>query len=215
MFFKNKKEKHEEKFMDTLCQRLNQGFEEKLLVYEAKVQELAELTDEANRKTEELTKKLGQLQVQLNKHDMSIEDLLEELEQRSLDDDKLQICMDEHERSKRAFLDLFEAYQEQFFQARRFALKTDGQLEQQLALMEEKVSGFINKCGISVIGECGVSVNYDLHEVIEVRNVDNPCKNNLIAEVFRCGYIYNGQIMKKAQVAAYHISNDDCGADAD
>ena len=58
-------------------------------------------------------------------------------------------------------------------------------------------------CGITVIAEYGTRVDYDLHEVIETVETENPVLDKTVADIYSCGYIYKGNVKKKARVAAY------------
>lgn len=92
----------------------------------------------------------------------------------------------------------FQALEKRFQETNRETSTETGQLEQ-----------LRQKCGISIIGQCGDTVNYDLHEVIEAVDTTNPAQDKTIAGIYRCGYIYKGVIKKKAQVSAYRAVKND------
>lgn len=214
MLFGNKKEEFAEKLIKKLEilfeQKLNQQLEEKLAPFERELellrQEAGIIKEEVNAnsaKNEALVQNVGRFQTELHKHDMSIEDLMEVWEERSSGEKEARNHMQEYAQSEKKLLDLFEAYQEQFFQMKRFAGEKDEAWKEQLALMEEKLEQCRRECGISIISGCGIPVNYELHEIIEVKDTDDLSKDNLISDIYRCGYIYKGRILKKAQAAAY------------
>ena len=103
-------------------------------------------------------------------------------------------------------MDLFESYQEQFWNLKRFADQKDDVWASQITLMEKNLKQYQNQCGISMIEECGIKVDYDLHEVIEVTETSQAEMDKVIADIFRCGYFYKGRVKKKAQVMAYHFT---------
>ena len=92
---------------------------------------------------------------------------------------------------------------------KRFAGRKDETWAAQIALMEQKLEHCRQMCGISIIEKCGVEVDYDLHEVIEVRTTAEPNKDRLIAEIIDWGYLYKGKVKKRAQVTVYHTENTD------
>lgn len=174
---------------------------------EEKFQALEQATVEENRKLETMNQNISQLQKSVQKHDMAIEDLLEEWDEKKSDEDNIKEKFREYENNERYLLELFEEYQEQFWNMKRFADEKDETWAAQIALMEKGLERCRQLCGISIIGECVSTVDYDLHEVIEVLDTTDPDKDKMIARIYRCGYIYKGQVKKKAQVSAYHAGN--------
>ena len=76
-------------------------------------------------------------------------------------------------------------------------------MAEQLELMEKNLMHARQICGISMIGDCGAALNYDLHEVIEVLDTTDTRLDGMIAVVYSCGYLYKGKVKKKARVAVY------------
>lgn len=187
-----------ERLMECLREKLNQDLEGKFHGLEQGI------AGESSR-LDEVARQIGQLQTSVQKHDMAIEDLLAEWEERSADEADAKARFREQERSEGLLLELFEAYQEQFWNLKRFAGAKDAEWSGQLALMEEQLARVRQLCGIGIISECGAEVNYDLHEVIEVLSTADTRLDGLVAAVYRCGYLYKGKVKKKAQVAAYRM----------
>ncbi len=190
MFFKSREK--EDRLKNELIQSLDDRF-----------QTLRQEIGEGGRQMEELNKKVGQLQLSVQRHDMSIEDLLEEWEEKRSDEADVRSRFQEGERSENLLLKVFEAYQEQFWSLKRFADTADTKLAEQLELMEKNLMHARQICGISMIGDCGATLNYDLHEVIEVLDTTDTRLDGMIAVVYSCGYLYKGKVKKKARVAVY------------
>ncbi|MBD5489868.1 MAG: nucleotide exchange factor GrpE [Lachnospiraceae bacterium] len=183
--------------------------EEKLSALEQSITvETTQLTD--------INHSLDRLQRTVSEQGMSIEDMLEEWSERKSDDDSVKERFRECAQNEQQLLELFEAYQEQFRNMKRFATARDEAWAAQITLMEKNLEHYRQLCGISVIEECGVEVDYDLHEVIEAVDTDQPDLDRKIAHIYRCGYLYKGKVKRKAQVAAYRVSSreeDQSGTD--
>lgn len=158
---------------------------------------------DSGRQFDELDKKMGQLHAAVQKHDMAIEDLLDVLEENSSDEKERKERFREYEQNECRLLELFEMYQEQFWNLKRFAEKKDDAWSSQMALMEENLKRSLKLCGIHLIQECGTEADYDLYEIIQTIDTEDPRQEGKIAEIYRCGYLYKGKVKKKAQAAAY------------
>ena len=154
-----------------------------------------------------MNQNFSQLHSDVHKHDMAIEDLLDEWAEKKSDEDDVTARLQESAHTEKLLLELFEAYQEQFWNLKHYAVSKDEALTAQVALMEKNLEHYRRSCAISIIQECGVSVDYDLHDVIEAVDTTDPSLDKTIAEIYRCGYLYKGKVRKKAQAAAYRLSN--------
>lgn len=186
------------------CEKLLQSMGSRV---EEKLQTIVEGLEEDNRKLEEIDQNVGQLKAAVQKHDMAIEDLLEEWEDKKSEKDGFRKRIQDCEQSENLLLELFETYQEQFWNLKRFTENKDETWSAQMALMEQKLEQCRKLCSISIIEESGTEVNYDLHEVIEVVDTTERGKDRLIAGIINWGYLYKGRVKKKAQVTAYHAIN--------
>ena len=198
MFWKNK---NAERITD---------LEEKL---DAKLDALTQRILDENGKLAEVSGNLDKLQRLVQEQGMSIEDLLEEWSERTVLEDELRTRLREGEEEEQHLLQLFEVYQEQFHNLQRFARGRDEAWTAQIAMMERSLEHYRQSCGISLIGECGTEVDYDLHEVIEAIETAQPDQDRKIADVYRGGYLYKGKIKRKAQVAAYKFRDSDEAAE--
>lgn len=185
--------------------------EELITKLEDRISALEQSVTAGNSQLTDIGNDLGRLHKAVSEQGMSVEDLLEEWNERKSDDDSVKERFRECAQDEQRFLELFEAYQEQFYNLKRFVSGRDEAWARQIATMEEHLEHYRRMCGISVIGECGVEVDYGLHEVIEAVDTDQPDLDRKIADIYRCGYLYKGKVKRKAQVAAYCVR--DCEAD--
>ncbi len=151
---------------------------------------------------------LNSLHADIQKHDMAIEDLLDELEENSSGKAEHAECIRQSEHTESQLLGLFEAYLEQFWSLRHFAASRDDSWAAQINLMEEALEPYRRSCQISVIEDCGAKVSYELHEVIDTAETSDPALDKTIADIYCCGYLYKGTVRKKAKVSAYRLKND-------
>ncbi len=170
---------------------------------EKKFQVISGRMQENSEKLEEIGRCIEQLRTAVLKHDMAIEDLLEKLEENESEREESGKQILECRQSEKLLLELFESYQEQFWNLKRLAGEKDETWSAQMTLVGTKLEHCRQLCGISIIEESGTEVNYDLHEVIEAVDTVQQEQDRLVAEVISWGYLYKGKVMKKAKVAAY------------
>lgn len=182
--------------------RYEELLETKFQVISGRMQENSEKLEEIGRCTE-------QLRTAVLKHDMAIEDLLEKLEENESEREKSEKRILECRQTEKLLLELFESYQEQFWNLKRLAGEKDEAWAAQMALVGAKLEHCRQLCGISIIEKGGIEVNYDLHEVIEAVDTVRQEQDRLVAEIISWGYLYKGRVMKKAKVTAYHAVNAD------
>ena len=178
----------------------------------AKLEALEQGIASGSAQAADMSRNLEQLQRTVREQGMSVEDLLEEWSERKSAEDSLREQHCEHTENEQHLLGLFEAYQEQFRNMKRFAEGRDESWLAQIAMMERNLEHCRQLCGISLVGECGTEVDYDFHEVIEVMETEQPDQDRKIADVYRNGYLYKGKVRRKAQVAAYSFKKPDGGS---
>lgn len=199
MFFKKREQEWENCIQD---------LKQKLLDEMARGQEQQhQLAQRQLQLVQESDRKLEQLGARVSKHDMALEDLLEEWEEKSAGEERLLDSLQEQKQAEKKLLDLFEAYLDQFFDMRRMAHGQGGGWAGQLELMEKQLEHYRRLCGITVISDCGVPVDYDLHEVIEPVATGDRALDQTVEQVYRCGYFYQGTVKRKAQVTAYRFQS--------
>ena len=78
-----------------------------------------------------------------------------------------------------------------------------------MELLDRNTENQTRLCGISPVeGEAGKTVDYAVHEVVEVIETQESQKDKTVATVYRPGYVYQGNVRKKAQVAAYRCKEE-------
>lgn len=180
------------------------GLEEKM---EAKLDALTQRIADGNIRLDEMGGNLDKVLRLVQEQGMSVEDLLEEWTERTAETDDLRARLRECAEQERHLLELFEAYQEQFRNLERFARNRDEEWTAQMAMMERSLERYRQACGITLVGECGMEVDYGLHEVVGVTDTGQPDQDRKIADIYRSGYLYQGKVRRKAQVAAYKFKS--------
>ncbi len=146
-----------------------------------------------------------QLQSAVQKHNMAIEDMLDEWEDWQSDEKGTRQRLRELEENEKRLLRLIEAYEQQFWGLKRFAAGKDEIWSEQVSLMEKNLEQHQKLCGIQLIEDTEGKVDYGLHEVIKAEITSDPALDKQIASIYSRGYLYKGKVMKKAQVAAYRV----------
>lgn len=180
---------------------------------ESKLEALGQMLQDGNASLADMDQDVKQLQRRVAEQGMSLEDLLEEWSTRKTAEDSLCAQLRGCEKEQRLLLELFEAYQEQFRNLRRFADGRDEAWASQIDMIESSLAHHRQACGISLIGERGAKVDYDLHEVIEVIDTGQPELDRTIADVYSGGYLYQGKVRRKAKVAVYAFGRRDNAAE--
>ena len=152
-----------------------------------------------------LCKEVKQNGTDISRHDMALEDCLDMLEEweKERAGEKKQRQNMEKEREK--WMQMFRTYQEQLWSMKSYAEKNDDAWYQQILLVENVIQEQMLSCGITAIDKKDCMVNYEFHEVIELKDTEDVCKDKMVAVVYSPGYLYQGEVKQKAQVAAYHL----------
>ena len=156
----------------------------------------------------EWEQKVNQIHNDVKKHNLALEDLFDEWENKSTSEETLEREHMERLQQEKNFLALFEAYLDQFFSLKRFAGKKDMQWEEQMELMEVRLRKYQELCNIMVIEPGEEPVDYDFHEVIQLADTEDPSLDQKTATVLRCGYLYKGEVKRKAQVSVYRLRKE-------
>lgn len=180
----------------------------------ARIAALGEKTDGADR--EKQNKALEALGEKINRHDLAIGDLVDSMEEMMAEQQEKQQALSdvlrekeaqatrEAERREEKLLALAIAYQEQLFAlGNAAALAADEAWERQIETAEAKILSASVPAGFQRIGRVGEMFSYDLHEAIETWETDDPGMKMKVAEVYTCGAIYRGKVIRKAKVAVF------------
>ena len=211
-----------EQALDSLKTRLER-LEERLIADEnarnEKTEALFAYFNSQRELGEALSVRLGELRAAANKHDMAIADMLDtwdewresnQEETRALRDELTEQYRKEARETARresALLKALIACQDQLFALRRAARGAgDSVWERQLSLAEESVSGELAAAGLRVISEKGMPVNYDLHDPLAVVETTDETRGMRVADVYSRGYVYRGQVLRKAGVSVFQFT---------
>ncbi len=178
----------------------------------ARLDELrSEISADTQSSADEALKRLDGLHDSVGKHDMAIQDMLDSWEewQDSLKDAMERLIgaaglrreIDTALERENRLLSAMIAYHDQMYALRRATAGSPW--ERQIHMVEEKTAPMRADCGLQVIDAVGESYNYALHDVAGVVEAGTPADNMRIADVYTCGYIYCGKVVRKAGVAVY------------
>ncbi len=173
---------------------------------------IAEHSTSEKTAMEEIGQKLAVLSSSVEHHEMAIDDLLDEWEdRRSMEENLAQHVAKEKElcEERTRLLKLIMTYDIQIGIMKN-AVQTSAEEDwaEQIAMMEKKLSGELAAARISRIGSSGDEVNYELHEVISIEDTSLSSLHGKIARVLENGYMHEGQVLKKARVSAYRYQLD-------
>ena len=169
--------------------------------------------------TKALTERLSAIQEAENTHDMTIEDMLDSWQEfqttlTAVADRMSDALSDQHKkeleeagRRERRLLNLAMWCQDQLYALRRAA--PAGAWERQLALADSQFAENALGCGLQVIDSAEQPFSPSLHEVLEIEETRDPGKSLQVAEVYTCGYIYAGKVIRKAGVKVWQIKEND------
>ena len=169
------------------------------------LQALTEEVREGREALAELGREVKQNGTDISRHDMALEDCLDMLEEWKEDRDQERKRRQELEQEREKLLTLFQTYQEQLWDMKTYAREKDAVWYQQLLLLEKAVQESMLMSGLTEINQTGCAVNYELHEVIEVRDTEDVHRDRTVAAIYRPGCLYQGKVRKKARVAAFRL----------
>lgn len=152
-----------------------------------------------------LSKDVKQNGTDISRHDMALEDCLDMLEEWGKERVYEQKQRQSLEQEREKLLQMLGTYQEQLWNMKTYAEKNDSAWHQQLLLVEKVVQEKMVFSGITAIDRTDCVVNYELHEVIELIDTEDMNRDRTVAVVYKPGYLYRGEVRKKAQVAVYHL----------
>lgn len=134
----------------------------------------------------------------------TVEDFLEELQEEQDRAHEEIKCQKETSEREAKLLALVQLYQEQMELLEQWVYK-DGSASwrQQYDMLKGRIEAEKSVCAIESVGAAGEYVDYRLHEVVEAVGADTDGQEGTVAQVYRTGMLYHGQVLKKAQVQAY------------
>ncbi len=150
-----------------------------------------------------LQEEIKHIRGDLSRQNMALEDCLEALDSQEEEQENIRRQKRTMEQEKEKLLELIFLYQQQMWSMKAFALENGSPWLEQLSLSEKAVREKMRSCGIIPLGEPGETIDFDLHDVVKTVETEDEGLDRKVACVYRPGYLYQGTVGRKAQVAAY------------
>jgi len=137
------------------------------------------------------------------KSNNDLEEVIEMLEESRIKDDlikEMKEIIDNKDikinKSMLALMSIYDTFDDMY----SFSIKSGNEtLKEAISFQREKNVKLLLTSGIAVIGEVDESFDSNIHIAKEVK-FDEGFKNNHIIEVLRNGYVYEGEVIRKAEV---------------
>ena len=177
--------------------------------------------DATTAKLDATAEKLDALQHSVSSHDLVIQDMLDSWEewQDGLKGtaERLESAMrlqqrgelDEARRREGRLLSLAVGYHDQLHALRRAA--SGSPWEEQLDMAAEALDALRVECELQVIDAAGATYNGALHDVKGVAPAPSPEYDMRVADVYTCGYLHRGKVVRKAGVVVYQYRKQESG----
>ncbi len=182
-------------------------------------EQLDALQRQAKDAAQTVVERLQAVDQAIGRHDMAIEDMLESLEEWRSDaqaqSDRLQAACEamnrrDEERAQRnesVLLSLVMRCHDALFALRR-AAQASADWSRQLDLVEDSLLAERRLAGLEVLDRPGEPFSPDLYEAVSVIDLASPEDDLRIAEIYTCGYVYKGRVLRRAQAAVYQRKTD-------
>lgn len=149
----------------------------------------------------------------LRRQSGSLEDIMEELQRQGEEKEAGERQFQELKKREAALVELCCLLAGQKEMILRHLLE-DGALPEeaqaswrkQACLMDQETGELEKQCAFQRTGVRGERVDYDFHEVLSVCPTRKEEDDGTVAQVFSRGCLYQGSILKRAQVAAYKFT---------
>jgi len=141
----------------------------------------------------------------------TVEDFLDTLQEESEEQKQLQQEQAKAAEREQSLLKLLELYQEQMELFEQWITRQNGESseaaleawKEQYIMLKEKIASESRLCAIENTGMVGEHMDYRLHEVLQAVEPSTKEQEGTIAKVYSQGMIYQGNVIRKARVAAY------------
>ena len=160
------------------------------------------LLNQSEEQSQNSRQKFQEILTGINRHDMAVENMLDEWEEKKEQDREIAKTQME----TRKLLDILISYHDQFFVFRKTLGNDSPAWKNQLDMMEIILSQKRTLAGLQVIEQDNVPVDYALHEITGTAETHDKKQHGLISEILSPGYCYHGEILKKALVTVYRMT---------
>ena len=113
-----------------------------------KIDNSSKVYDASQYKVEQMQQQMNNFEKTLKRHDMSLEDLLDEWSERKSDESEIRDQMRSLRETEEKFLKLFEVYQEELWAMSRLASAMGNDWQRQMQLMSQNVKAQMCLCEI-------------------------------------------------------------------
>ena len=189
----------------------------------AKLEEAAASSEEKNaQSTKQLAQRVSELSGAANRHDMAIEDMLEsweELQEQAQSESRALVSVltanAQRERQEslareKALLALVMSAHDRLFELQRAAEEAGAERWlRQLVLAQQKLEEARLPAGFQTVEQAGVPVSFPVHEVTGIVPTQDAAQNRLVAEIDVPGYLYKGQVLRKAHVSVWRLTESE------
>lgn len=169
------------------------------------------LSEQLKSQKEESAERISALEAAINKHDNVLEDLIEEFESVNEQENELieKLTVQAENSKVRELLkeenDLFSLIAEYHKEitALEALVSKNSAWKEQVSIMKRRLVNLENTFGLYEVNDENHSVSFDMHEVTDIVETNNPAFDRKIISVQEKGLLFKGRIIKKAKVVAY------------
>lgn len=158
---------------------------------------------------EDLCGQLNENTRELKQHHMALEDFLDTVEEQQEEQNQCHEKISSLQSDNQALLQLCLRYYTMLWNMENSASSpfVPDSFIAQLRTFHEQMEPALQKCGIQIIDQTGISVDYTIHEVTAVSDTGDAAFDRKVAQILTPGLIYKGDIQKKARVLAFRLSS--------
>ena len=198
-----KKDKEESIMFFLKKKRENENIENTLKEY---LSQTSDMYRQENSATGEILDRIqneqAEMQNFLRKKMETLDDFLDQLQEEKEADDEIKELQKKSSEREKQLCQLISIYSEQLHTIEEFLSDKEGWHEQfRMMSQKRKQVGFLAQ--IQEIGTVGEPFNYRLHDIIKTEETAQETVDGIISRVYAPGLLYQGQVIKKAQVCVY------------
>lgn len=170
---------------------------------------LSQLSETHKQESSDTRKALADLQNEqiemqqfLRKRMETLDDFLDELQEEKETKDETEEIRNAAADREKQLCQLICIYSEQMHALEESLSDKEGWKEQ-FSMMRQKRNQFCGLAQIQETGNAGEVFEYHIHDIIETEHTDQEKMEGIVSKVYFPGLLYQGKIIKKAQVCVY------------
>ena len=156
---------------------------------------------------DEIGKKLPEWEKTLQRQTDSIEDFLDVCDERREQESLMEQELREERKREEALVDLVCFCREKMDLIAK-NLDGDPAWAGQNRMIEQEAQRYLRAAQIRETGVCGEAVDYEIHQVLSAVETSRKELAGTVAEVYKRGRIWQGKVVRKAQVAADRMGGE-------